>query len=196
MVVPRIQEVVEEIALEAKRLAPPTKVWISLADGAVREQHVKIDHQAVPANLRFTLPAYEWDVKHPGHQGPSETRNGSSPARHYDDNHRLSSTQKTYLLYPRDRTGLGYIAVVNCRCEVLEDPEGVRKLIHPHRATAHNKKVTGLVVCEGNHVVQAERGDRYGAGIPESVGVFFMKRGASNVARRRRGSGSGTSNLP
>lgn len=55
--VPAIRRALDMLTDEAKRNAPPVRVWITMRDERVRRTHVETDAQAIPANLRYKMPA-------------------------------------------------------------------------------------------------------------------------------------------
>lgn len=186
LVVDAIDHVAADVERVAKQLAPPTKKWQSVGDGAVRRQHREADGQEIPDNLRFDLTAYEWDVKHPGRIGPLQRRGNGGGWNGPDA--RLMPGRHTWLRFPRDPTGGAYVAIVNCRCSMLIDPDGIAKLISRDRARIEDggRKVTALVHADGKWVVKAEVGDVYDGGRFIAPGTFYMSRAASSVAALRR----------
>lgn len=161
MIAPAVERIAEEVATEGKRLAPAVKTWVSQRDGDVRDQHVEADGQTVPVNVRFALTSYQWDIDNRG-VGP-----------------------KTYLLFPRDPSGLAHVAIVNCRCFTELNYEQIRAGIRVEQAVVTGKRVTATAVSEGEGVLEAEMGDAYDV-LDESVGERYMGRAASTVARSRR----------
>lgn len=74
---PRVERLTGRVEEEAKRLAPPAKVWITMRDERVRASHVHTDGQEVPDNLRFKLPKAHDD--NPGSQGWDLARQPRDP---------------------------------------------------------------------------------------------------------------------
>ncbi|MFD0351757.1 hypothetical protein ACFQ0M_48040 [Kitasatospora aburaviensis] len=66
MVAPEVGRIGDKIATQAKRLAPPTKQWVTVGDDRVRHTHVQTEGQTVPNNLRFKVPSMDWDRRHRG----------------------------------------------------------------------------------------------------------------------------------
>jgi hypothetical protein len=66
MVAPHVHRIAQQVELEAKRLAPPTKSWVTVADDRVRPTHVAAQGQVVPGNLRFAINSMDWDRQHRG----------------------------------------------------------------------------------------------------------------------------------
>ena len=189
MIAPQINEAAHETAQVAKELAPPTKRWFNQGDDGVRTQHVHAEGQEVPDNIRFKLPAYEWDVKHPGVT--------DSVVRVGDGSGWTGPQAKTvpgvhsYLLEPRDHTGGAYIAIVNCRCGVVKDPQGIAQYVTVKDAVPTGTNVKALVVADGPGVTEAEHGDVYPfpVTIPVAKGTLFMHRAAvvaANTIRARQ----------
>lgn len=191
MIAPELTNIAEFVADKARSYAPPTKKWRNVGDSRVRPSHVHAGGQEVPDNLRFELTAFEWDVKHPGASrvgGRDQTGDGSGwdgPAA------RTVPGVKSFLKFPRDHTGGHLVQILNCRCGVVMDPDGVAKLVKVEAAVARGTKVTATVVAEGSHVHGAEYGDVYPSPVLEPVakGTFFMHRAAvaaENELRARR----------
>ncbi|MER5737359.1 hypothetical protein ABT117_16995 [Streptomyces sp. NPDC002262] len=55
MLAPDVRRIAQQVEVEAKRLAPPVKKWVTTGDDKVRPTHVEANGQAVPDNLRFKL---------------------------------------------------------------------------------------------------------------------------------------------
>lgn len=53
--VPAVRKAVAMLETEAKRNAPPVRVWVTMRDERVRASHMDADTQTIPANLRFRL---------------------------------------------------------------------------------------------------------------------------------------------
>ena len=53
--IPLVRRAVDMLEDEAKRNAPPVKVWVTMRDERVRPSHVEADTQAVPENIPFKL---------------------------------------------------------------------------------------------------------------------------------------------
>jgi hypothetical protein len=156
MCVPKVQEAAEEVARRARAHAPALKMWQTMEDAKVRHTHVKANKQQVPVNLRFTIKSMDWDIQHRG-VGPW-----------------------TYMLFPRDESSRALANLLNCRCVLRFDKDGVGKYVKTTEARAEGAKATAKVVAEGNLVVQAEYGDVYPFG-NHSEGAFFMGRAAAEV---------------
>lgn len=189
LITPPVVRIAGQVEREAKALAPPTKTWISMRDGGVRRQHRRVDGDEIPDNLKFELTSFEWDVQHPGHMGPmTNRRGGTSRDGGGDGDAPLVEGHHTYLRQPRDTTAGAYIAVINCRCRIESDPDGIAKLISRGAPVRRGHTLTVTVVCEGDYVRQAEYGEEYpgelGGGVVE--GVHFMRRAAANVAAKTR----------
>lgn len=163
LVTPQLLQVADRVVAEAKRLAPPTKAWISLRDGRVRDTHVEADQKQtdIPGNLRFKVTSMQWDIDNRG-LGPH-----------------------TWMQEPRDESSRAVANILNCRCKRVDDPEGIRKLISRSQPISGARTVTSVVVCEGHLVVQAEFGDRYDLGLAAD-GAHFMSGAAAVVAAELR----------
>lgn len=90
MVVPQVEELARSVRDEQRKLAPPTKEWVTMRDDRVRPEHRKTDRQVVPGNLRFELPSHPWDREHRG-LGPH-----------------------TYMRFPKDETSRAVVNIINC----------------------------------------------------------------------------------
>jgi hypothetical protein len=161
MIAPQIHDIAKEVEREAKRLAPPIKTWISMRDGRVRHTHKGTDGQKVPANLRFKIESMEWDREHRG-VGPN-----------------------TYMRFPKDETSRAVVNILNCRCRVQFDKNGIAKHIKAGPAKVEGTKVVSVVSVKGEWVVAAEFGTVY-PGQLVAKGNRFMGRAALNVALRSR----------
>ena len=159
MLAPHVQRVARLVEVEAKRLAPPTKRWVTMADDKVRPTHVTAQGQVVPGNLRFSINSMDWDRKHRG-VGP-----------------------KTYMRHPGDESSRAIANIRNCRCTTYEDPHGISRHINTGEPVVTGKKVTVTVAAEGPWVVEAEVGTVYPGNLV-APGAFFMAGGARNVGMR------------
>ncbi|MFE2723902.1 hypothetical protein [Kitasatospora sp. NPDC059327] len=157
MVAPEIGRIADEVADRAKRLAPPTKQWVTVADDRVRHTHVQTEGQSVPNNLRFKVPSMDWDRRHRG----------------------LGA--HTYMKAPRDQTSRAVANIKNCRCHTMLDPVGISRGINSGPPIVAGNHVTVTVVCEGDLVVQAELGDVYPGGLV-AAGAHFMARATRAVS--------------
>ncbi|MFF0481969.1 hypothetical protein [Streptomyces sp. NPDC004435] len=159
MVAPHVQRIAFQVEIEAKRLAPATKRWITMADDQVRPTHAKMQGQLVPANLRFSVPSMDWDRQHRG------------------------VGRATYMKSPRDQTSRAVANLKNCRCTVSLDPEGIARNITTGQPVISGKKVTVTVTARTPMVVEAEVGTVYPDGLT-AEGTHFMARAAAAVAAR------------
>jgi hypothetical protein len=162
MVADRVKDIAQEVEVEAKTLAPPTKSWRSQRDPAVRpthDQHGGVDGQEVPANLRFDLKSMDWDIEHRG-VGP-----------------------RTYMLTPKDESSGAVANLENCRCTFDLDYEGISREIKTGELVQEGARVSVKVACEAHLAVAAERGEVYPMG-NVSNGTFFMQGAASTVRAR------------
>ncbi|MFC5886844.1 hypothetical protein ACFP0N_17900 [Kitasatospora aburaviensis] len=157
MVAPEVGRIGDKIATQAKRLAPPTKQWVTVGDDRVRHTHVQTEGQTVPNNLRFKVPSMDWDRRHRG----------------------LGAY--TYMKAPRDQTSRAVANIKNCRCRTASDPAGISRGINTRPPVVAGNRVTMTVVCEGDLVVQAELGDVYPGGLV-AAGAHFMAKAVSTVA--------------
>ena len=157
MVLPAVNRVGEKATELAKAGAPPTKLWQTMEDARVRPEHRRANQQVVPENLRFTVKSHPWDMEHRG------------------------LGEFTYLLEPRDESSGAVVNLKNCRCWPVIDPDGVADLVSWEEAQVTGKRVRGLVVADGNLVVQAERGDIYPGGLV-CDGTWFMAKAAAEAA--------------
>ncbi|MGW1275492.1 hypothetical protein ACWD4V_00850 [Streptomyces tsukubensis] len=159
MIAPDVRRVAHQVEIEARRLAPPTKRWVTMADDAVRPTHRQAHGQTVPANLRFTVRSMDWDRKHRG------------------------VGQNTYMREPRDRTSRAVANIKNCRCTtVLSD--GIARNIATGLPVVTGKRVTVTVTARAPLVVEAEVGTTYPGNLVAD-GTHFMARAAAIVAARR-----------
>ncbi|MEU5748238.1 hypothetical protein ABZ804_22200 [Streptomyces sp. NPDC047726] len=160
MLAPAVQRIARQVEIEAKRLAPPTKTWVTVGDDKVRPTHVNAQGQGVPGNLRFELDSMQWDIEHRG-VGPH-----------------------TYMMQPGDRSSRAIANLKNCRCSMHRDPEGIARHINTGQPVVTGKKVTVTVSVQAPKVVEAEVGTVYPGNLV-AEGTFFMSRGAAIVAARR-----------
>lgn len=161
MVAPEVRRIAKKVEGVARRLAPPGKRWVSMADERVRDTH-RAAHklEELPNNLRFEVPGQPWDIEH-----------GLSPG-------------VDYLLKPKDTsTGLPLDSVqhVHCRCILALNPAAIASRIHTGPTVVSNAGVRVEVVCDAPHVIEAEYGDVYPGGIV-AKGTHFMARAAARVA--------------
>ncbi|MFF1600828.1 hypothetical protein ACFVYV_25520 [Streptomyces mirabilis] len=160
MLAPYVQRIAHQVEIEAKRLAPPTKRWVTVGDDRVRPTHVAAQGQEVPGNLRFTINSMRWDMEHRG-LGPS-----------------------TYMLEPRDVSSRAVANLKNCRCTTHKDPQGIARHINTGQPVVSGKKVTVTVSVQAPQVVEAEVGTVYPGNL-RADGTHFMSRAAAIVAARR-----------
>ncbi|MYW67138.1 hypothetical protein GTY65_24165 [Streptomyces sp. SID8379] len=160
MIAPHVQRIAHQVEVEAKRLAPPTKRWVTVADDKVRPTHVEAQGQVVPDNLRFTINSMEWDRKHRG-VGPN-----------------------TYMRVPRDHSSRAVANIKHCRCSTTIDPDGIARNITTGQSIITGKKVTVTVSVRAPMVVEAEVGTVYPGNLI-AEGTHFMARAAAAVAVRR-----------
>lgn len=161
MVAPEVRKVALKVAVQARRLAPPGKRWVSMSDNAVRDTHREAHTLAeLPANLRFAVRGQPWDIAH-----------GLSPG-------------VDYLLEPKDTSTnlpLDSVQHVHCRCVTALNPTALSSRIKTGRAVVTASMVTVAVTCTHAHVMGAEYGDVYPGNIV-SPGTHFMSRAAARVA--------------
>lgn len=160
MIAPHVQRIAHQVEVEAKRLAPPTKRWVTMADSRVRPTHIQAQGQVVPDNLRFTINSMDWDRRHRG------------------------VGANTYMLQPRDASSRAVANLKNCRCTTAVDPEGIARNISTGQPVITGKKVTVTVTARGPMVVEAEVGTVY-PGSLVADGTHFMARATAIVAARR-----------
>ncbi|MFI6686605.1 hypothetical protein [Streptomyces sp. NPDC050485] len=160
MIAPHVQRIAHQVEVEAKRLAPPTKRWITVADEQVRPTHAAAQGQIVPGNLRFTVNSMDWDRRHRG------------------------AGQSTYMLQPRDQSSRAVANLKNCRCTTTVDPQGIARNITTGQPIIAGKKVTVTVTVRGPMVVEAEVGTVYPGNLAVD-GAHFMARATAIVAARR-----------
>ena len=179
MCVDDVDRITKKVEKVAKRLAPPTKEWVTVKDGRVRHSHAATEGKTIPSNLRFELQAFLWDVQHPNMGGVHADINRGTPGGDgwsgVDAEYAAGSS---YLLEPRDRTGEHFVQIVNCRCVLKIDPQGVARMVSRVRARAVGEHVKAKVVAQGPHVVGAEVGDEYPlpSGVRREDGTRFMRR--------------------
>lgn len=188
MVTDELTRIAESVADDARRNAPPTKTWVSVRDGHVRDPHVKADGQEVPENARFKLNAYEWDVQHPGAHGGTIRRGDGTG---WDGPQaRTVPGVYSYLNEPRDQTSGTFVQIVNCRCRIQVDQDGIARMVRVVPAVARGSRAVAYVVAEGDGVVVAEKGDVYPGPVTDPIahGSYFMRR-AAMAARNRWAAG-------
>ncbi|HEY1177010.1 MAG TPA: hypothetical protein VGF17_12705 [Phytomonospora sp.] len=160
MVAPEVRQIALRVELEAKKLAPGVKRWVSMSDNLVRDTHREAHGQEVPDNLRFEVRGQPWDIEH-----------GLSPGI-------------DYLLHPKDTsTGLPLDSVqhVHCRCITALSPGAIASKVHTGPAEVYGDYVRVVVSCVAVKVIEAEYGDTYPGGIT-APGTHFMGRAAARVA--------------
>lgn len=160
MLAPHVYRVAQQVEVEARRLAPPTKRWVTMGDDHVRPTHVAAQGQVVPGNLRFEVNSMAWDRRHRG------------------------LGKSTYMLAPRDQTSRAVANIKNCRCTTHKDPQGISRHINTGQPVVTGKKVTVTVVAQGPMVVEAEVGTVYPGNLVAD-GAHFMAGGTAIVAARR-----------
>ena len=178
MIVGDVNKIIEATAATARRLAPPTKQWISVMDGRERHSHNLAHGKTIPDNLRFTLKAFQWDVEHPHLGGVRGSIRRHGDGMGYDGPTAKYSGSSSYLLKPRDRSGEHWVQVVNCRCVIKRDPLGIARMVGVDLAHAVGTRVSGMVYAEGPGVLAAEHGDEYPlpSGPRRERGTKFMAR--------------------
>lgn len=160
MLAPAVHRIAVQVEIEAKRLAPPTKRWVTMGDDKVRPTHVKAQGQEVPGNLRFSINSMQWDREHRG------------------------LGKFTYMIEPRDQTSRAIANLRNCRCTTHKDPDGIARTINTGQPVVTGKTVTVTVSAQGPMVVEAEVGTVYPGNLV-AAGAHFMSGGAAIVAARR-----------
>lgn len=160
MVAPHVHRIAQQVEIEAKRLAPPVKRWVTVADDKVRPTHNAAQGQEVPGNLRFAINSMDWDRRHRG------------------------LGEKTYMREPKDESSRAVANIKNCRCTTHSDPDGIARNINTGQPVVSGKKVTVTVTARGHLVVEAEVGTVYPGNLIAD-GAHFMSRGAAIVAARR-----------
>jgi hypothetical protein len=162
MIAPAVEDIGRQVEEEAKKLAPPTKQWITVEDDKVRVTHRAAHGQIVPDNLRFSVPSMDWDMKHRG-VGPI-----------------------TYFKQPRDESSRAVANLKHCRCITRTDEEGIAREVNRTGAVFEGHEVKVTVYAQGKWIIQAEYGTVYPGNLP-APGTHFMARAAANVATRREG---------
>ncbi|MFJ4880065.1 hypothetical protein ACIP93_33325 [Streptomyces sp. NPDC088745] len=160
MLAPDVRRIAHQVEIEAKRLAPPTKRWVTVGDDRVRPTHIAANGQEVPGNLRFKLNSMRWDIEHRG------------------------VGAHTYMLEPLDRTSRAIANLKNCRCSAHREPDGIARHINTGQPVVAGKKVTVTVSVQAPMVVEAEVGTVYPGNL-RAEGTYFMSRAAGIVAARR-----------
>lgn len=175
MVAPHVHRIAKRVEQEARRLAPPTKKWVTMGDALVRDTHrVAGQLPAIPENLRFPVPGQPWDVEH-----------GLSPG-------------VDWMLKPKDTSsGLPPDAVqnVHCRCTEALDPAGIASKIHTSPIQVYGTEVKVTVSCTAYKIVECEFGDTTPTGI-FMPGTHFMERAAARVAGNAAGYGPQAPDVP
>lgn len=183
MIRPELGRIANEAGRVAKRLAPPTKTWVTMRDARVRQPHVHADGDELPDNLRFKLTAFAWDLEHPGALPiGGETGGGADDGSGWGEAQTVPG-RYSYLRYPRDRSQGHLVQIINCRCVLEMDPEGVAKMIRVTEPIVNGTKVTATVIAEGDYVVEAEYGEVY-PGDLIAEGTKFMHRMVGQMGAR------------
>ncbi|TXS56545.1 hypothetical protein [Streptomyces sp. t39] len=159
MLAPAVHRIARQVEIEAKRLAPPTKRWVTVGDNRVRPTHVAANGQEIPDNLRFKITSMRWNVEHRG-VGPH-----------------------TYMLKPLDQSSRAVANLKNCRCSAHKDPDGIARHINTGQPIVAGKKVMVTVSVKAPLVVEAEVGTVYPGNL-RAEGTWFMSRAAATVAAR------------
>ncbi|MFJ4988740.1 hypothetical protein ACIP9H_33690 [Streptomyces sp. NPDC088732] len=160
MLAPHVYRIAQQVEVEAKRLAPPVKRWVTMADDRVRPTHVQAQGQEVPGNLRFEINSMSWDRRHRG------------------------LGKYTYMMEPRDQSSRAVANIKNCRCTTAIDPDGIARNITTGQPVVSGKKVTVTVTAQAKGIVEAEVGTVYPGNLVAD-GAHFMARAAALVASRR-----------
>ncbi|MEV8344548.1 hypothetical protein [Streptomyces niveus] len=160
MVAPAVHRIARQVEVEAKRLAPPVKRWVTVGDNRVRPTHIAAQGQEVPGNLRFAINSMDWDRRHRG------------------------VGDKTYMRAPKDESSRAVANIKNCRCTTHNIRDGIAKNISTGQPVVAGKKVTVTVTARAHLVVEAEVGTVYPGGLVAD-GAHFMSRAAAIVAARR-----------
>lgn len=151
LVAPKVDQVAARVADTAKTLAPGTKQWRTVGDDRVRREHREADGQDVPDNVRFLL------------RTPASDRNAYPFAWQE-------------MIAPRDPSATIGL-VVECRCHLSFDPEGLARTIAAGHTVVAGTRVTGKVVATHPRAVDAEFGG------DKDTGARYMGRAAE--AERR-----------
>ncbi|MFF4188100.1 hypothetical protein ACFYZ9_33390 [Streptomyces sp. NPDC001691] len=160
MIAPQVHDIARGVEREAKRLAPPTKRWVTVPDQHHHPTHIGANGQERPDNLRFEINSMDWDMRHRG-LGPV-----------------------TYMNAPRDETSRAVANIKNCRCRTQSIPDGIARNISTQPPVVTGSTVTVKVVVQGDYVVEAEVGTVYPGNLT-APGTFYMARAAAAVAARR-----------
>lgn len=179
MCVDDVDRITRKVEAVAKKLAPPTKEWVTVRDDRVRHSHAGVEGEVMPSNLRFTLQAFMWDVQHPNIGGVrGDIHRGTPGGDGWAGVEANYAGSFSYLLEPRDRSGEHFVQIVNCRCTLKIDPQGVARMVSRVRARAVGAHVKAKVVAQGPHVIGAEYGDEYPlpSGPRKEDGTRFMRR--------------------
>lgn len=155
LVAPKIGEIAERVEVAARGFAPPEKTWVSRGDALVRKEHRKAHGQAVPENLRFVVDSPLYDRQHYG----------------------VGAQQ--LLRVPGDPDGSPG-AVINCRCGIEVDPQGVARTINAGRPVVSGSRVTATVTCSHGRAAESE------FGTAEDEPARFMGQAVSVVAAELR----------
>jgi hypothetical protein len=169
MVAPEVGKVAKRVARLAKQYAPANKRWISMDDGRVRETHIAAHGQEVPENLRYDIQSRQWDIHNLGALGIDWLNEPNDPTAG------LPGDAAQFL---RGRIPFG------CRCKSVKVPGVIAKQIRTGGTIVEGSTARAVVSCEGEWVVQAERGDYYPirGGVVHNEGTHFMARAARDVA--------------
>lgn len=180
MIVPEVQAIIDAAEGEIKATAPRTKTWKSSNDAFVREAHRLMDGVTIPENTKFKVPAYQWDVEHPGAVPVERGRRGSH--KPYRDA-KLAPGHFAYMDEPRDLTAGAYVNTVHCRCRVEYNEGGLGGSVTATKAVAVGPTVHAQIVAEADGILEAEYGDVY-PGNRVAEGTGWVRRALSTIRAR------------
>lgn len=173
MVAPHVTNLAKQVAVTARRTAPPVKEWETRRDDRVRPTHVATDRQRRPANLRFALPSTQWDI---------------GIGREPDREAYVRALGVDYFDHPGEHLEWARGNYENCRCRIVWDPTGLARHVQHSDAVVTGTVARATVWVTAPHAVGAELGELYPTpyGAQPAEGTYFMRKAAWTVATRSR----------
>lgn len=186
MLVRNVDALAKDMEQRAKRNAPAVKEWRKQPDDRVRPEHIAVDGQKRPANLRFDLPSHAWDEgrgRSEKHQGDART----GPRTYFMEGGWFGTGR-----YYQENLNIAYVNAVDCRCYTTLDAQGLSRKIRRDKAVAVGTKVKAKVWIKAPFAIEAELGDVYpmNSAMADKVepGTHFMRKAAVAAAAAARDS--------